>query len=194
MAKSLLVFLVSFGFFSFSGATTPEYIELPPPPLKLEVAFAVGSALQSGYLTTQNSASTYNLGVNMLTDGGMMSFEWQNFAVDHDTNEFGMTHQKKTLVSNFAFIPQVRVGKSLPFELYLGVGFLQVGLSQRTPDYLVNYGSFVLAAQARHEINSKWAVHYKTQWFNVSQTVNDQETQFESWSHFVGFGYTLGGK
>lgn len=189
--KSVVLFLLAWAMTFPAQATTPEYIELPPPPMKLEFDLSFGLALQSGYLSTQDSVSSYSFAVNMIVPSGIFAFEWQGFGVTHDTGEFGFADQKKTRVSSFAFIPQARLFKSLPVELYLGLGLMNVGISQSSPDYLVYYGSHVFSGQVRYSLNPKWSVHYKTQWYEVSQTVNDRETAFQVWSHLVGVGYSF---
>lgn len=191
--KSLLAFAaVVLGLSSSSWATTPEYIEIKEaPPLRLEVTASAGVALQTGYLTSKDSAGSYILGLNFVMPGGLFSFEWQGFDVDHDTGEFALNNNKSVSVSTMSFIPHVLVYSRNPWNLYLGIGFTNVGLYQTSPDYTINYGSFIMAGLLRYEITPKWAVHYKTQWYNVVQTFNDQKTSFEVWNHMVGVGYSF---
>lgn len=191
--KSLLAFAaIVLGLSSSCWATTPEYIEIKEaPPLRLEVTVSGGVALQTGYLTSKDSVGSYILGLNFVMPGGLFSFEWQGFEADHDTGEFALNNNKSVSVSTMSFIPHVQVYSRNAWNVYLGIGFTNVGLYQTNPDYTINYGSFIFGGLLRYEITPKWAVHYKTQWYNVVQTFNDQKTSFEVWNHMIGFGYSF---
>ena len=183
--------------FIFAGskaafANTPEYIEIEGPQRpRLEFTMSAGLALQTGYLTTQDSVGSYILGVNFPLPGGLMAFDWQGFRADHNTGEFALTNNKEVRVSTFSFVPYIRVFEKEAWNLYLGLGFMEVSLSQDNPENFVNYGSFVFSGMLRYQINPKWSAHYKTQWFSINQTVNDQKTSFEVWNHVVGVGYSF---
>lgn len=192
MKSLLLGFTFSLGLVSFAQATTPEYIELREVPVfRVEATAAAGVALQTGYLTSKDSVGSYTLGVNFLMPGGVMSFEWQGFNVDHDTGEFALNNNHRVSVSTMSFIPHAKFFSRDAWNLYLGIGFANVGLYQTSPDYNTNYGTFILAGLVRYEFNPKWSALYKTQWYNVAQTVNDKETSFEVWNHTVGVGYSF---
>jgi len=189
--KSLLISLI-LGLTSFAGATTPEYIEMKETPLsRVEITAAGGVALQTGYLTSQDSVGSYVLGVNFLMPGGIFTFEWQGFDADHDTAEFALNNGKSVSVSTMAFIPYVQVLSKDVWKAFLGIGFVNVGLYQTSPDYNSNFASFIFSGQVRYELNPKWSFFYKTQWFDVSQTVSDQTTGFEVWNHLLGVGYGI---
>lgn len=186
------LFAVIFSLGAQAWATTPEYIEIKElPPLKVELSIAGGVALQTGYLTSKDSVGSYILGASLVMPGGLFSFEWQSFQADHDTSEFALNNGKSVTVSTMSFIPHVMVYSREPLNAYLGIGFANVGLYQQSPDYSTNYGSFILSGLLRYELNPRWSVQYKTQWYNVHQTVNDQETSFEVWNHALGVGYSL---
>lgn len=190
--KSLLVFVTSLWLGSSALATTPEYIEIKEVPLaRVEITAAGGVALQTGYLTTEPSVGSYILGVNFVMPGGLFSFEWQGFNAKHDTGEFALNNNDSVTVTTVSFIPHVRIYNREAWNVYLGIGFTNVGLYQYGPDYNTNYGSFLFAGLLRYELNPRWSVQYKTQWYNVVQTVNDQKTSFEVWNHTAGVGYSF---
>ncbi len=191
----ILTYILFLDGLNLALASTPEYIEIQERLYpRAEFGFAAGVALQTGYLTTQDSVGTYILGLNFITPGGLMSFDWQKFNVDHDTGEFQLNN-KSVNVTSFSFIPYFRVlNKDFnehALNIYLGVGLIEVTLFQADPEYMVNYGSFIFSGLLRYELSNKWSLQYKTQWFNVNQTINDQKTHFESWSHSFGAGYTF---
>ena len=188
----LLAFAFFMGLARFAQATTPEYIELREiPGFRIEATMAAGTSLQTGYLTSKGSVGSYILGVNFLMPGGVMSFEWQDFDADHDTGEFALKNNAMVSVSTMSFIPHAKIFARNAWNFYLGIGFANVGLQQKDPDYNIHYGTFVLAGLVRYELNPQWSVQYKTQWYNVAQTVNDQETSFEVWNHTLGVGYSF---
>jgi len=189
--KFVLIFATSLWLSTQAWATTPEYIELKEPVFRIEVTAAGGVAMQTGYLTTKDSVGSYVLGVNFVMPGGLMSFEWQGFQADHDTGEFALQNNKSVSVATMSFIPHVRFFNRDAWNLYLGVGFTNVGLYQNGPDYNTNFGTYIFAGLLRYEFNPKWSVQYKTQWYNVIQTINEQTTTFEVWNHFVGVGYSF---
>lgn len=187
-----IIFALVLWFGTSAFATTPEYIEIKElPPLRIEFSAAVGAALQTGYLTTTDSVGTYILGAGLVMPGGLFSFEWQGFKADHDTSEFPLNNGKSVQVSTMSFIPHVMVYNRDLWNVYLGIGFANVGLYQEGPDYNTNYGSFILSGLLRYELSRKWSLQYKTQWYNVQQTVSDQKTSFEVWNHALGVGYSL---
>ena len=189
--KSFLLATIM-GLSSQAWATTPEYIEIKEaPPVRLEITAAGGVALQTGYLTSKDSVGSYILGVNFVMPGGLFSFEWQGFDADHDTGEFALNNNKSVGVSTMSFIPHVQVFARDPWDVYLGIGFANIGLYQESPDYNTNYASFILSGLLKYQVNPKWSVQYKTQWFNVHQTVNDEKTSFEVWNHMLGVGYNI---
>jgi hypothetical protein len=190
--KFLALAVLLCGFSVRAGATTPEYIEIKEvPPARFELTVAGGVALQTGYLTSKRSIGSYVVGVNMLTPGGLFSFEWQGFTADHDTGEFALNDNKSVTVSTVSFIPHVKFYNHEAWSLYLGVGFTNVGLYQTGPEYTTNFGSFTFSGLVRYEITPKWSMQYKTQWYNVVQTSNDQKTSFEVWNHALGVGYNF---
>lgn len=176
---------------SFSGASEPEYIQvtqLTSGP-RVEITLSGGVAQQTGYLTSENSVGTYVLGVNMESGSGLMSFEWNGFRAHHDTGEFALANDKEVRVSTFSFLPQIKVLDRGPWNIFLGFGLAHVTLSQRDPDYYTVYGSFILSGTLRYRLSERWSVHYKTQWYDVQQIVNDQDTSFEVWNHVAGLGW-----
>jgi hypothetical protein len=187
--KSVLAVL-SFLVLNNVWATTPEYIELAEFP-RLEVTASAGLALQSGYLTRQDSVGSYGVGLNIGLPGGIFAFDWQGFRADHDTGEFALNNNKPVTVSVFTFTPYFRAYNKDAFSVLLGVGFAQVGLYQTDPEYTISYGTFVYSALLRYQLSSKWALQYKTSWLSVSQTANDQKTGFEIWNHALGAGYSF---
>lgn len=177
---------------SLAKATPAEYIELHEiPKPRLEITFSAGLALQSGYLTRQDSVGTSIFGVNFLTPGGLTTFDWQSFRADHDTAELSLVNNKSVGLSTFSFIPHLCVFNKNAWNIYLGLGLVHVGLYQTTPDYNLVYGSFIFSGLLRYELSPKWSLHYKTQWYNVAQTLNDQKTSFEVWNQTLGFGYSI---
>lgn len=183
---------LSLGGLNSAFASTPEYIELHEhPAARAEFTFAGGIALQTGYLTTQKSVGSYIFGANFVTPGGLLSVEFQGFNADHNTGEFPLSNNKSVVVSTFSFIPNIRVYTKEALSIYLGLGLIQVGLFQSAPESTVSYGSFVFSGLLRYELNDKWSLHYKTQWYNVSKTESDQKTSFEVWNHAFGAGYSF---
>lgn len=172
-------------------ATTPEYIELVEASPRLELAMGLGTAVQTGYLTSKNSVMGHIVGVNLLSPRGMMSFEWNGFTADHDTGEFALNNNKKVQVSTFSFLPYFEVYERSALKAYLGFGLAQVSVSQYDPDYNTNYGTFTAAGQLRYQFAPRWSAHLKTQWYGVQQIVNDQTTSFEVWATVVGVAWAL---
>lgn len=190
--KSILVLLTSLWLGSQALATDPEYIELHEAPTsRIEITASGGVALQTGYLTSQSSEGTYIIGVNFLLPGGLMAFEWQGFNANHDTGEFALNNNQSVSVATVSFIPHIKLWNHGAWNIYLGIGFTNVGLYQTGPEYTTNYGTFTYSGLVRYEINPKWSVQYKTQWYNVVQTINDQKTSFEVWNHVLGVGYSF---
>ncbi|HEY8272274.1 MAG TPA: hypothetical protein VIG33_15390 [Pseudobdellovibrionaceae bacterium] len=188
----LFTFILFLSEFDSAFATESEYIEIHEAFYpRIELTLAGGLALQTGYLTTKASLGTYIFGVNFVMPGGLMSFDWQGFHADHDTGEFPLNNNKSVTVSTFSFIPHVRVFNHEAWNAYVGLGFTQVSLYQTSPEYMVDYGSFVFSGLLRYELNNKWSVLYKTQWYNVNKTENDQKTSFEVWNHAIGAGYSF---
>jgi hypothetical protein len=183
--------LTIFVFFwlSSSLATDPEYIELAEVP-RLEVTASAGLALQTGYLTQENSIGSYSFGLNLGMPRGFVAFDWQGFRASHDTGEFPLG-SKPVRVNAFSFVPQIRVYSKDAYSALVGIGLAQISLNQEDPTYSTDYGTFLLAGQLRYQWNSKWALQYKTSWFAVNQTLNDQKTSFEVWTHVLGVGYSL---
>jgi hypothetical protein len=188
----IFAFILALGDFRPAFASTPEYLEIQEQPAaRSEFTFSAGMALQTGYLTTQDSVGTYIFGANFVTPGGLLSVEFQGFNADHDTGEFPLENNKSVIVSTFAFIPNVRVYTKEALNIYLGLGLIQVGLFQTAPENRVSYGSFVFSGLLRYELSDKWSLLYKTQWYNVNKTENDQKTSFEVWNHALGAGYSF---
>ncbi len=171
-------------------ATTPEYIQAVAFP-RTEITFGGGAALQTGYLTTANSAGAYSVGLNFGLPGGIFAFDWQGFRADHDTGEFALANNQVVSAQSFSFVPYLKVYNKDSFYLLLGIGFSQVSLMQFDPDYYTTYGTFAASAMARYNLNEKWSLQYKTFWYAVNQTVNNQKTSFEVWNHFVCAGYSF---
>lgn len=187
--KALILISVLFAS-GIGQATTPEYIQVSEFP-RLELTVAGGVALQTGYLTTEDSAGAYSLGFNFGLPGGIFSFDWSGVRVNHDTNEFALANNKRASVESFSFIPFVKVYNRDAFYLLLGIGFSQISLMQFDPDYATTYGTFTVSALARYHLNEKWSLQYKTSWYSVNQIVNDQKTSFEVWSHLAGVAYNF---
>lgn len=185
-----IISLVIFLGLSSALASEPDYIQLMPWP-RLEIAFSGGVAQQTGYLTADRSVGTYILGVNMAAGAGMMTFEWNGFTASHDTGEFALANNKDVRVSTFSFIPQVKVFDKEAWNIFVGFGLAQVGLYQYDPDYYTVYGTFILSGTLRYRLSDHWTLHYKTQWYGVRQSVNDQETGFEVWNNLAGFGWNF---
>ena len=171
-------------------ASEPEYIEIRNTP-GFEMAVAGGTALQSGYLTRKDSAFTYGVDLNVLAPKGMFSFSWQGFTVDHDTSEFPLANNKAVTVRAYSFLPYVKVYENKTFSAYAGLGFTQVNLYQDSPEYDVTYGTMMVSGLLRYELNHKWSLHYKTNWYDVNQTANGVKTSLEVWSHLAGVGYRI---
>jgi len=182
--------LVAFLSLNMALASEPEYVEVLPWP-RLEINFAVGSAQQTGYLTTNNAVGAYILGVNLETESGLMTFEWSGFKATHDTAEFALANNKDVRVSTFSFIPQFKVLDRGALNLFLGLGLTQVGIYQTDPDYSTIYGSYILSGVIRYRLNDRWSTHFKTQWYGVRQTANNVETGFEVWNNMVGVGWNF---
>ncbi|MGZ3743910.1 MAG: hypothetical protein ACXWRA_08660 [Pseudobdellovibrionaceae bacterium] len=188
----LFIFIFSWVSFESAFATTAENIEIREAVQpRIEITFAGGTALQTGYLTTQKSVGTYILGVNFVMPTGLMSFDWQGFDVNHDTGEFPLNNNKSAMVETFSFIPYIRVLNKQEWNAYLGLGLTEVSLYQKSPDFMVSYASFVFSGLVRYEVSTKWSAFYKTQWYNVNKTENDLKTSFEVWNHVIGVGYSF---
>lgn len=186
----ILVSLLTFLTLHTAQASEAEYIELVPSS-RLTLQLSVGQARPSGYLTTASSAGAYALGVDLQTGSGLMSFEWTGFTVNHDRGEFPLERDRRVRVSTYSFIPQVRVLDGAQWNLFLGLGLSHVNLAQWDPDYVVTYGTFVFSGLLRYQMTSRWSAHLKTQWYNVQQSSNNQDTHFEVWNNFLGLGWTF---
>jgi hypothetical protein len=187
-ASSLATSLPIFLWLNIASATTPEYIELQDYP-RIEVTLSGGTALQSGYLTQDDSAGAYSIGVNFGLPRGFFAFEWQGFRAEHNTGEFALQNNKAVTAASFSFVPYFRVCEHGGLSFLLGLGFEQVELTQTDPAYDINYGTFTAGAILRYQLTPKWSLHYKTSWYGVEQTVADQKTRFEVWNHLAGVGY-----
>lgn len=183
--------LLTFASANFALATTPEYIELAEPTPRLELALGFGSAQQTGYLTTQSSVGTYTMAANLLSPGGMMSFEWSGFSADHDTGEFALNNNKKVNVSTFSLLPYIKVFEHSSWRAYLGFGLAQVNVRQTDPDYSTTFGTFMLSGQVSYQFAPRWSAQLKSQWYQVEQQVNGQNTSFEVWTNVVGVAWTI---
>ncbi|MBC7371771.1 MAG: hypothetical protein H7326_09405 [Bdellovibrionaceae bacterium] len=187
--KNIFLSLLVFGFAATAFASEPEYIEIREFS-RQELVLSGGTALQSGYLTRRDSVGTYGVDVNLGLSQGLLSFSWQGFQTEHDTNEFSLANNKSVSAMAFSFLPYLKVCGGDKWNAYAGIGFTQVGLYQESPEYSFNYGTFVVSGLFRYGLSSKWSLHYKTNWYNVEQTVNDMKTSFEVWSHVVGVGFS----
>jgi hypothetical protein len=188
--KYFLALLTLLSLSTAALASEPEYIEILPWP-RLEIDFALGSAQQTGYLTTDKSVGAYVLGVNLETETGLMTFEWNGFKANHNTPEFNLATGREVRVSSFSFIPQFKVLDKGAWNIFLGLGITQVGLYQADPDYYTLYGSYILSGLLRYRLNDRWSIHYKSQWYGVRQAANNVETGFEVWNNLIGVGYRI---
>lgn len=183
-----LVAMVTFGTSLQALASEPEYIGNAGWPHS-EFALGLGSAQQTGYLTTADALGVFNFAYHIFTPRGIFGIEITGFKGTHDTGEFLLAQNKAFSVSTFAFMSYIEVYSREALSTYLGIGLAEVSVAQNEPDYRTNFASFILAGLVRYQFAEKWSVQWKTQWYNVVQTANSQSTSFEVWNNTLGVGY-----
>lgn len=160
-------------------------------PSRFEVTLSGGTALQTGYLTSQRSESTYDVGFHFHAPRGLLSVEWQGFSANHNTGEFDLQNNSSVSVTTISLISHFQVAQVQNWLFYVGLGVTDIFLEQSNPTYQSSYGSVIFAGMIEYYLSEKWSLHYKTQWYNMEQTINNQKTSFEVWNHFLGVGYSF---
>ena len=165
--------------------------DITPPFRRYEVTLSGGTALQTGYLTSKRSEGTYDVGLNFRTPRGLLSVEWQGFNANHNTGEFDLANNTSVSVATISLISHFQVFETEKWRFYLGLGVSDIFLSQTNPTYQLSYGTVIFSGMIEYQFCERWAAFYKTQWYNMEQTLAGETTTFEVWSHLVGVGFNF---
>lgn len=158
----------------------------------LDIFLNLGANLRSGYLTTEDSKTAYNLAFHIAPrESGYFSLELINDSFKHDTGEFPFPNNSNVRVSGFAFLANVGGNIYSNTKAYFGIGIGKFDLSTDDNKYEQSYGSYVYQGAITHILNEKWMFGYKIQYWNVEFTNNDKITFGEIRGHYLTLGYRM---
>lgn len=188
MRQIILATLVLISLKSFS--TEVEKVELKKESALLDIFVNVGANLRSGYFTTEDSKTTWNLALHLLPqESGFFSLEMIHDSFKHDTSEFPFPANSTVSVSGSAFMANAGGHLYKNTLGYFGIGLGKFDLATDDAKYTQSYGSWVYQFNIIHQITENWLFGYKIQHWKSEFTSNDKITFGEMRGHYLTIGY-----